>query len=294
MNNASLIYVDLPDGRKLEVRIAGPDDGEILLFHHGTPGAGLPFAPLVEAAVVKGLRTVMYSRPGYGTSTPQPGRKVVDAASDVAYVMDAIGARAFRTIGWSGGGPHALACAAAQPDRCLAAVTIGGVAPDPAEGIDWLAGMAAENIEEFSLALQGEDVLTPFLEAFAGSMAVIQPADLVASLGGLLSEVDKVQVTGDFAAWLSEMFRIGVAHGMAGQRDDDLAFVGDWGFDLYDVRSVAIWQGALDRMVPYAHGIWLADHIPGARRRLFTTEGHLSVWLGSLDRILDDLLDPAR
>lgn len=292
MSNESLIYVNLPDGRKLEVRTAGPDDGEILLFHHGTPGSGLQFTPHVEAATAKGLRTVTYSRPGYGTSTPQPGRKVIDAASDAACVMDAIGAATFRTIGWSGGGPHALACAAALPDRCLATVTIAGVAPYPAEGINWLEGMAEENIEEFSLALQGADMLTPFLETFANSLAAIQPADLAKALGGLLSEVDKAQVTGEFAEFLLESTRIGLMHGIAGQQDDDLAFVSDWGFDLHDVRSVAIWQGAQDRMVPYAHGIWLADHIPGARRRLFPVEGHLSVGLGSFDKILDDLLDP--
>ena len=77
------IYVNLPDERKLEVRTAGPEDGEILLFHHGTPGVGMQFPPLAKAAAAKGLRTVMYSRPGYGTSTPQPGRKVIDAAADV-------------------------------------------------------------------------------------------------------------------------------------------------------------------------------------------------------------------
>jgi pimeloyl-ACP methyl ester carboxylesterase len=293
MNTESPIYVDLPDGRKLEVRMAGPDDGETLLFHHGTPGVGMQFPPLVKAAAAKGLRTIMYSRPGYGTSTPQPGRKVIDAAFDAAHVVDAIGATTFRTIGWSGGGPHALACAAALPGRCLATVTIAGVAPYPAEGIDWLDGMADENVEEFGLTLQGAAALTPFLEAFASSLATTQPADLAKALGGPLSEVDRAQVTGDFAEWMLETCRLGLARGIAGQLDDDLAFTSDWGFDLRDVRSVAIWQGAQDRMVPYAHGVWLADHIPGARRRLFAAEGHLSLGLGEFDRILDDLLDPA-
>src|SRR5207247_10559716 len=96
VNTEPLFYVDLPDGRKLEVRTVGPEDGEILLFHHGSPGAGLPFAPMVEAAAAKGLRTVMYSRPGYGTSTSQLGRKVIDAASDAARVVDAVGATTFR------------------------------------------------------------------------------------------------------------------------------------------------------------------------------------------------------
>ncbi len=293
MNAEPLVYVNLPDGRQLEVRTAGPEDGEILLFHHGTPGIGRQFPPLVKAAAAKGLRTVMYSRPGYGTSTPQPSRKVIDAALDAACVVDAVGGTTFRTIGWSGGGPHALACAAAHPGRCLATVTIAGVAPYPAEGIDWLAGMADENIEEFSLALKGADALTPFLESFASSLATAQPADLANVLGGLLSAVDKAQVTGDFAAWMLKTCRLALARSVAGQRDDDLAFTTDWGFDLRDVRSVAIWQGGQDRMVPYAHGVWLADHIPGARRRLFAAEGHLSVGLGAFDRILDDLLDPA-
>jgi pimeloyl-ACP methyl ester carboxylesterase len=293
MSTEPHLYVDLPDGRKLEVRMAGPQDGEILLFHHGTPGAGLPFTPMVEAAAAKGLRTVMYSRPGYGTSTPKLGRKVVDAASDAAFVVDALGATTFRTIGWSGGGPHALACAAALPERCLATATIAGVAPYSAEGLDWFDGMADENVEEFGRALQGAGALTSFLAEFAGAVTTITPADLAGSLGGLLSEVDKVQVTGGFAEWLVETFRSGLAHGIDGQRDDDLAFVSDWGFDLGEVHSVAVWQGSQDRMVPYAHGVWLADHIPGARRRLLAGEGHLSIALGSFDRILDDLLDAA-
>jgi hypothetical protein len=111
-----------------------------------------------------------------------------------------------------------------------------------------------------------------------------------AALGGLLSEVDRAQVTGEFATWLLESSRIGLAHGISGQRDDDLAFVSDWGFDLRAVRSVAIRRGAQDRMVPCAHGVWLADHIPGARRQLLAAERHLSVALGSFDQILDDLL----
>src|SRR3974377_432154 len=107
MNAEPFTYVNLPDGRELEVRTAGPEDGEILLFHHGTPGIGMQFPPLVKAAAARGLRTIMYSRPGYGTSTPQPGRRVIDAAADAACVVDAVGGTTFRTIGWGGGGAAA-------------------------------------------------------------------------------------------------------------------------------------------------------------------------------------------
>ena len=286
--------VDLPDGRTLEVRTAGPEDGAILLFHHGTPGAGLPFKPMADAATARGLRLVMYSRPGYGASTPRPARRVIDAAADATRVVEALGATTFRTIGWSGGGPHALACAAALADRCLATVTIAGVAPYPAAGLDWLAGMAAENVEEFGLALQGREAVRPFLQRFANSLASVSGADVAASLGGLVSEIDKEFVTGEFAEWLASSFRVGLASGIEGWCDDDLAFVADWGFDLRDCRSVVIWQGAQDRMVPEAHGRWLADHIPGARRRLLADQGHLSIVVGAFDRILDDVLDPTR
>lgn len=290
MNNASPMVVNLPNGRQLEFRTAGPEDGEVLLFHHGTPGAGLPFFPMAAAAAKRGLRTLMYSRPGYGASTRRPGRKVIDAASDAAHVLDATGTTTFRTIGWSGGGPHALACAAALPGRCLAAVTIASLAPYTVGEFDWFDGMAEENVEEFGLALQGAGALTPFLEAFAGAVSTIAPADIASSFGGLLSDVDKAHMTSDVANWMAEAFRIGLSHGITGYLDDDLAFMNDWGFDLRDVNDAVIWQGAQDRMVPYRHGVWLADHIPGARRRLFPAEGHLSIAVGSFDRILDDLL----
>jgi pimeloyl-ACP methyl ester carboxylesterase len=284
------MHVELSDGRTVAVRTAGPVDGDVLLFHHGTPGAGLSFGPMVEAAAARGLRTVSYSRPGYDTSTPQSERRVIDVAADSAQVLAAVGATTFRTIGWSGGGPHALACSAALRDRCLAAVTIAGVAPYFAEGLDWFEGMAEENVEEFGLAIQGGDALTPFLETFAGAMTNTTADDLAASMGGLLSEVDRAQVTAGFADYLLQSFRIGLSHGIEGQRDDDLAFTRDWGFDLRDVGPVAVWQGGKDRMVPFGHGAWLADHIPGARPRLYAGEGHLSIALGSFDRILDDLL----
>jgi pimeloyl-ACP methyl ester carboxylesterase len=176
-------------------------------------------------------------------STADPGRKIVDAASDAAAAINAVGATTFRTIGWSGGGPHALACAAALPDRCLTTVTIAGFAPYPADGIDWFAGMADENVAELSLALQREGALAPFLEASARAITTIQPADFAESLSGLLSKVDKAQVTGEFTEWLVETFRVGLAHGIAGNRDDDLAFTSDWGFHVADARSVVVWQG---------------------------------------------------
>jgi pimeloyl-ACP methyl ester carboxylesterase len=215
---------------------------------------------------------------------------VADAAADVTSILDALEADTFVTMGWSGGGPHALACAALLPDRCAAATSLAGVAPYPAEGLDWLAGMSTENIEEFSAAFEGEGALNAALFRMAKDLETVRGADVAAALGGLVSDIDKRALTGEFADTLAESFRRAVSNGIAGWRDDDLAFSKTWGFDLHTIRRpVAVWQGGQDLMVPFSHGQWLAAHIPRARVHLYPDEGHLSLGVASLDRILADL-----
>ena len=212
--------------------------------------------------------------------------------ADVAAILDTLGADRFVTLGWSGGGPHAVACAALLPDRCAAAASLAGVAPWPAEGLDWLAGMGPENVEEFSAALEGERGLTAALLRMAKGLEAIRGAEVAAALGGLVSDVDKRALTGEFADMLAESFRRSVSTGIAGWRDDDLAFTRSWGFDLRAIRRrVAVWQGGQDRMVPFAHGQWLAAQIPTARVHLYPDEGHLSLGVASLDGIVADLAE---
>jgi pimeloyl-ACP methyl ester carboxylesterase len=290
-----MALLDLADGRTLEYVVAGPADGLALVLHHGTPSAALLYPELVEVAARHDLRLVMLSRPGYAGSTARPGRTVADVAADVAAVLDALGAHTFVTVGWSGGGPHALACAALLPDRCLAAATIAGVAPYRAAGLDWLAGMGEENLAEFGAAAAGEAELTAYLEADAASYATVTATDIVSALGDLLSDVDKKALAGGFADYLAASMHAALSTGIAGWRDDDLAFLADWGFPLdgFEV-PVAIWQGAQDRMVPFDHGKWLAAHVAGAQAHLEPGEGHLSLLVSSFDAVVGDLLRPLR
>jgi pimeloyl-ACP methyl ester carboxylesterase len=289
--------------------VAGEPTGLPLVFHWGTPGAAALYPPMVEAATRRGLRTVVYSRAGYSESTPRPGRAVADIAGDVTAILAALGADTFVTAGWSGGGPHALACASLLPGRCLAAVSIAGVAPFDAEGLEWTAGMGAENIEEFGAAISGEPALTPYLLREAEGLAGVQGPDVAQALGDLVSDVDRRALTGEFAEFLAASFRKSVSGGIAGWRDDDLAFVRDWGFPLpggfviegagapdnhTEHAPVALWQGDQDRMVPFAHGEWLAAHLPDARVHLLPDQGHLSLVLDAYGEILDDLLDLAQ
>ncbi len=143
-----------PDGRTLDAFVAGPEDGVALLFHNGTPSSGQLYGPFVETAAGRGVRMISFSRPGSGESTRNPGRSVADVAVDAAAVLDEFGIGQCYTLGWSGGGPHALACAALLRDRVTAAATVGGLAPYGADGLDWMTGMGDENVAAFNEGLK--------------------------------------------------------------------------------------------------------------------------------------------
>ena len=279
-----------PDGRTLEVLTGGYERGFPLLFHGGTPSAAAPYARLDEMLVQAGLRMVTYSRPGYGGSTPRAGEaSIADDVADSVAVLDHLGIDAFLTLGWSGGGPRALACAALVPDRCRAAATLAGVAPYDAEGLAWSAGMGQENVDDFEAAVQGPEVFEQHLQATLPPLFEATPDQLADSFGGLVTGVDAAYVTGDFAEWLSRVFGHAGAQGVVGTRDDGLQIVAPWGFDLGGITvPVAVWQGRQDAMVPFAHGEWLADHVAGAQPHLFEDEGHLSLF-SQMDAILTDL-----
>jgi pimeloyl-ACP methyl ester carboxylesterase len=282
--------ISLSDGRTLEYLAEGPPGGLPLVLHHGTPSGAVRCAPIFDAAAERGLRVLLPSRPGYGGSTPQPGRRIADVAADVGELLDATGAGHFVTLGWSGGGPHALACAALLPGRCLGAASVAGVAPYDAPGLDWTAGMGDENITEFTKAARGVAELDPFLTASATELARVTGDEVADAYAGLLSEVDRAALAAGLADYLAASSRYAVSAGIAGWRADDLAFLAGWGFRLDDLRvPVAIWQGDQDRMVPPGHGRWLAAHVSGAEAHLLPAEGHLSL-IAHAPAVLDSVL----
>jgi len=282
--------VDRAGGRRLEGWETGARGAPGVLFHFGTPSAGIPFAPLVDATLARGRRFLTYSRPGYAGSTRVEGRTVADCAADVLALLDSRGLDRVHVVGWSGGVPHALACAALLPDRVAGAATLAGVAPWDAEGLAWLDGMAEENLDEFTAAVEGPAALRRFIEPIADGRVDVASNEVAEALGGLLTDVDRAALTGPFAEFLAEAMRAAVSSGPWGWIDDDLAFARGWGFALDEIRvPVTVWHGRHDAMVPTTHGEWLADRIPGARRQILEDEGHLSLVL-RFDAILDELL----
>ena len=287
------LTVTLPDGRRLEVWASDGASTSAVVLQVGTPSAGIPFEPMVAAAVRHGCRFVTYSRPGYAGSTRRPGRLVADCAEDVADLAQALGLDRLYVVGWSGGGPHALACAALLPELVGSAATLAGVAPWNAAGLDWLDGMAEENQAEFGAVHEGEDALQRFLEPIAEEHRGVRAGTIVEMLDGLITEVDRDALSGTIAEYLASLFRKAVSSGIWGWHDDDLAFARDWGFSLEKVTvPVTVWQGRQDAMVPYAHGAWLATHVAGAHGMLLEEEGHVSL-VARFDEVVDDLLAAA-
>jgi pimeloyl-ACP methyl ester carboxylesterase len=250
----------------------------------------MPEPEMVAAVTARGLQLITLARPGYPGSTEHPGRTVANAAADTLAVVEALGHKDFLTLGWSGGGPHALACAALL-EGCLAATAVASIAPPDAEGLQLLAGMGADNVEEFSVAMQGSVTLDRWLRAAAKRFAGLTGDDLFAEFSSLLPPADRAALTGERANFIAASFVEALAAGVAGWRDDDLAFVRPWGFDVGAItRPVAVWQGSDDLMSPAAHGAWLAGAIPGCHAHLLDGEGHLSVGLDRLGEIVDELV----
>jgi pimeloyl-ACP methyl ester carboxylesterase len=279
--------VTLRDGRTLHVFDVGDPEGNVVVEHHGTPGSGLPYPPDIESASQRGLRILRYDRAGYGGSTPNPGRSVADVVPDIEDVLDTLGVERYVSLGGSGGCPHSFACGALS-NRCVAAAVIAAPTPYPPDGLDWLAGMGEQNIEEFDAAFGGPKTLEPYLEREAAELSAATPEQIKDVMATVLPPVDAAVLTGERAQQFKRSSVRALAQGTAGWRDDDLAFISPWGFELDDIRvPTLLWQGVQDKMVPVAHGRWLAERIPGVEAHISDEDGHLSIAVGRLGEIYD-------
>jgi pimeloyl-ACP methyl ester carboxylesterase len=280
----------LADGGDLEFEVSGPAGGPVCLFHHGTPGSGVQLPPVQSAAAALGLRLVTYSRAGYAGSSRHRTRSVASIAVDVEQILDALRVDQCVVLGWSGGGPHALATAAALPHRVRAVSSLAGVKPFTSLA-DFTAGMGEDNIEEFGLAIAGEDALRAPLEAAAAEMVGASVEGIIDGMLTLLPPADVAALKGPAGAGLVAMMVAGLATA-DGWIDDDLAIVRRWGFTLSDLAvPVHVWQGSEDLMVPVAHGRALAQALPIAAYHEVEGAGHISLVVDHIAEILDEVVD---
>ncbi len=255
---------------------------------HGTPGSRLLYPKHVEDARSKGIRLIGYDRPGYGGSTTQRGRNHANVAADVTAIADFLGIDRFAVWGHSGGGAPALACAALLPDRLVGAVSIAGVAPYQAPGLDFLGGMGELNVEDFQLMLKDPVAWEAKNEQDSAATARATVEELLQVLRTLLSETDRAALSRDLAEFFRAQGKEGLHEHGDGMRDDNLSDVAPWGFDLASIRvPTQIWHGGQDKFVPYSHGQWLAAHVPGTEAHLDPAEGHVTLYERRLPEIHD-------
>ena len=255
--------LDLGDGQTLHTYDTGVGDLAVF-WHHGTPNMGAPPEPLFAAATRLGIRWVSYDRPGYGGSTPQLGRDIASAAVYVAAVADALGIETFAVMGHSGGAPHALACGALLPARVCGVVSMAGLAPFDADGLDWFAGMADSGVASLRAAAAGRGAKERHQAAGEEYDPEFTPIDLAA-------------LEGDWG-WLGSVVGPALAAGPGGLIDDDLAYVRPWGFDPAHLNSpTLVLHGGEDRVVPSTHGEWLSRRCPASELRLSSNDGHISI-----------------
>jgi pimeloyl-ACP methyl ester carboxylesterase len=265
------------DGRRLRVEVAG-DGSRVIVVQVGSPNAGLLYDRWVEDAAARGLTLVAYDRPGYGGSSRQPGRKVADCAADVRAISAAVGFDRCAVWGFSGGGPHALACGALLDDLVVAVATIGSPAPFDVAGCDYFAISDAAR-EDYELFLSDRAAWEREGEQQEDELLALSIEEFAEQWSRGKSAGDRAALHSGFGSWLYRAVQASVAPGSGGWTDDDIAVLkSSWGFDpaLISV-PVKVWHGLDDQFVSVAHGRWLAENIHGAQAELRSDDGHLTV-----------------
>jgi pimeloyl-ACP methyl ester carboxylesterase len=263
-----MIERDIPadDGRTLHVYDAAADESGRLpvVWHHGTPNLGAPPEPLFSAADRLGLRWVSFDRPGYGGSTVAPGRTVSSVAGDVANIADALGLDRFAVMGYSGGGSYALGCAAALADRVRAVVSLAGIAPYHADGLDWFAGMVPSGVAALGTAAAGREVRTALERSGFTYDSQFAATDLALFEGSW--------------GWLGKVAGPALDAGPYGQIDDDVSYTLPWGCDPRAITApVLLLHGTEDRIIPATHASWLAANCPTAELHLCKGDSHFTI-----------------
>jgi pimeloyl-ACP methyl ester carboxylesterase len=276
------------EGITLRVRESGDPGGQPLLHFHGTPGCRLEMAWADHLLGDAGVRCVAFDRPGYGGSSPT-AFSVGSVGRIALQVADQYGLERFRTSGWSGGGPFALATAAIAGERVEAVGVIAGAGPFQLVpgALDVLSD--GDKAAERLLPGDAEGACAGFLEGFDMTNALESATALYEDFEPLLSDSDQRLWRSHSEELLADM-REAMRQGVVGCGWDNVAWIGAWDIDPTTVECpVLLWYGTEDRMATPNHGHWLQENLPDARLTMREGEGHLQPF-AHLPEMLADLM----
>jgi pimeloyl-ACP methyl ester carboxylesterase len=264
----------LPDGRRLAYIAHGPEHGPLVIYLHGAVGTPQCVCSELQAAIDDlGMRYVMVSRPGFGASDPQPGRTLLGFADDVAALADHLGRERFAVAGVSAGGPYALACAHALPERVAAAAVVSCMSPDCppdlAPGISPPLRFGLRLLRRLPRACgwTGDRLLT---------IARRRPGLVAGTMLLCASPADRRLLRDPEARQLAvASFLAAAAGGVSRMIGDYLLCAGRWGFEPRDVRGhVHLWHGVQDALVPVDQALQMAAALPHVQTALDPDEAH--------------------
>lgn len=266
--------VHLADGRALAYEDAGDPGGFPVILAHGFPGSRLEARVVDESAAGANVRLVCPDRPGFGRSDPQPGRQLGDWPADVAALADHLGLASFAVVGFSAGGPYALACAALLRDRVSACGIVSS--PGPLDRPGSTAGMSALNRMLFGGGRRAPVVANVLVRLIARS-ARAEPVAVARRMAQGMAASDRRVLTmpaiGEpYGAAIREAFR----QGLAGPILEAALLVRPWLLPVDQISAPTIvWHGVDDRNVPPSWAADLAAKIPRAEVRRIDGAGHL-------------------
>lgn len=279
-------HITLSDGRRLAYDAMGDQDGMPVFLFHGVPGSRLQRHPNAASVAERlGARVVAVDRPGYGLSDNQPGRTILHWPDDVAQLADALEIDRFAVIGVSGGGPFALACAHALPDRMTRLALVSSLAPIEAPGIR--KSLVRSQRMQFTFANALPWVVRLMFRSYFRAAGKMSPEDVRSKLRKdlPLAERPLLDVPGFIEMFVADAIEAG--RGGANAVSMELTLLArPWGFHVEDVTvPTLLWQGMEDMNVSPAMGRHLADVIPDCQATFLPGEGHL-VGLTHWDKIL--------
>ncbi|MBM0258139.1 alpha/beta hydrolase [Micromonospora sp. 4G55] len=285
------------DNKRVAYEVTGAPDGFPVFLLHGTPGSRRGPKPRGIVLYRLGVRLIAHDRPGYGDSDRREGRDVADAARDVEAIADQLGLEHFAVAGRSGGGPHALACAAdgALRGRVARVAVLVSFAPSDATQLDWFAGMNSDNVRGFGG--DGNRDTASVIEQIRrrAARAIEDPRFLLEELMVEMSAADRRAVNdAALRRLITDTYEEALRAGPYGWIDDVLALRRSWKFDLgaidTAVTPVRLWHGAEDTFAPASHARWLAGQIPGAEVEVQPGAAHFDA-VEELPRMLRWLTD---
>ena len=279
-------FVELQDGRKLEFIDNGLESNKAIVLHHGSPMEMLYFQGLLASLATRGVRAIAYTRPGYGESTRLPNRNVIDNNSDLAAILSHQNIAQFVSLGWSAGGPPAIASTLLE--GCRGASAVATPAPFDQPDLDGFVGMTEAFAGECRACATNVDSAFAFKQAHIDDWKALTPHLLLSVFSNRDAfakfETDYKTMAHD----LSKSLMRGIDPETMGFAEDDHSWLKPWGFDIEAIdRPVQMWIGSNDEFIPVAHAEWFGNHVRDIALHILEGQDHVSIMVEHFDKILD-------